>query len=108
MPTSMTMAPALIQSPRTISGRPTAATTISARRHSAGKSRLREWATVTVQLSASNNCAIGLPTMLDRPKTIASRPDKSGCTVFNNIKLPSGVQGTKPPVPVASRPTLTG
>ena len=42
MPTSMTTAPGLIQSPRTNSGRPTAATTISARRRMAGMSRLLE------------------------------------------------------------------
>src|SRR3954452_10652682 len=44
MPTSMTVAPGLIQSPRTISGRPTAATRISARRHSPARSWVREWA----------------------------------------------------------------
>ena len=38
MPTSITVAPGLIQSPGTISGRPTAATTISARRTTSGKS----------------------------------------------------------------------
>ena len=42
MPTSITAAPGLIQSPRTISGRPTAATRISARRQVAGKSAVRE------------------------------------------------------------------
>ena len=33
----------------------------------AGRSRVREWAMVTVQLSPSSSCAIGLPTMLERP-----------------------------------------
>ena len=42
MPTSITMAPGLIQSPRTISGRPTAATRMSARRQTSGEvARLR-------------------------------------------------------------------
>ena len=41
MPTSITVAPGLIQSPLTISGRPTAATTMSARRTTSGRSRVR-------------------------------------------------------------------
>src|SRR6185369_5152322 len=53
MPTSITVAPGLIQSPRTISGRPIAATSRSALRHTAGKSRVLEWAIVTVAFSAS-------------------------------------------------------
>ena len=50
MPTSITVAPGAIQSPRTSSGLPTAATMMSARRHSAARSRVREWAMVTVAL----------------------------------------------------------
>jgi len=42
IPTSMTVAPGLTQSGRTISGRPTAATSTSARRQTAGRSRVRE------------------------------------------------------------------
>ncbi len=49
MPTSMTIAPGLTQSPRTISALPTAATSTSARRATTGRSRVREWAMVTVQ-----------------------------------------------------------
>ena len=74
MPTSITVAPGLIQSPPTIRGRPTAATRMSARRQTAARSRVRECATVTVQLSRSSSCAIGLPTMFERPTTTASRP----------------------------------
>ena len=77
MPTSMTVAPGLIQSPLIISGRPTAATRMSAVRHRAGRSRVRECAIVTVQLSPSSSCAIGLPTMLERPTMTAFRPDRS-------------------------------
>src|SRR6185369_14008375 len=61
IPTSMTVAPGLIQSPRTISGRPIAATTMSARRTTSGRSRVREWQMVTVAFSLSNSAAIGLP-----------------------------------------------
>ena len=46
-----------------------------------GMSRLLEWASVTVQSSASSNAAIGLPTMLERPRTTASAPLSSGCAV---------------------------
>ena len=56
MPTSITVAPGLIQSPRTISGRPTAANRMSARRQTAGRSRVFECATVTVAFSASRSC----------------------------------------------------
>ncbi|MNY65710.1 hypothetical protein D3C86_2030260 [compost metagenome] len=49
MPTSMTVAPGFSQCPGTSRARPTAATRMSARRHSACRSRLREWAMVTVQ-----------------------------------------------------------
>ena len=76
MPTSITVAPSLIQPPGTISARPTAATTISARLTTSFKSLVLECAIVTVQLSPSNNCAMGFPTMLDRPITTASNPDK--------------------------------
>ena len=71
MPTSITTEPCLIQSPRTDPDRPTAATRISAQRASAGRSRVREWAIVTVQLAVSSNCAIGLPPMFERPITTA-------------------------------------
>ena len=75
MPTSITVAPGLIQSPVTICGRPTAATTISACRQTASISFVREWAMVTVQLSRSRSCAIGLPTRFDRPITTAFSPE---------------------------------
>ena len=75
MPTSITHAPGFNQSPLTMFGRPTAATTISAPRTTSGKSRVRLWAMVTVQLSPSNSSAIGLPTMFDRPITTADLPE---------------------------------
>ncbi len=106
MPTSMTTAPGLIQSPRIISGRPTAATTMSARRVIAGRSRVRECAMVTVQCACSSSCAIGLPTMLERPTTTASRPARLPSVSRSSIRQPSGVQGTKPSVPIESLPTL--
>ena len=108
IPTSITVAPGFSQSPRTISGRPTAATTMSARRTTSARSRVRLWARVTVQFSASSSCAIGLPTMLERPITTASRPDRSPSRSLRSIRQPSGVQGTSPSSPTASRPALIG
>ena len=74
MPTSMTVAPGFSQSPRTISGRPTAATTMSARRTRQEGRASGECAMVTVHFRRSSSCAIGLPTMFERPTTMASRP----------------------------------
>ena len=84
IPTSITVAPGLIQSPLIISGRPTAATRMSALRQTSGRSRVREWATVTVQCSLSNNCSMGLPTILERPTTTALSPDKSPSLIFQH------------------------
>src|SRR3546814_4701364 len=69
MPTSITVAPGFTQSPFTISGGPTAATRMSAPRQTAGRSLVRLWAIVTVQLSASRGWAIGLPTMRSEEHT---------------------------------------
>ena len=71
MPTSITAAPGLIQSPRTNSGLPIATTRMSAWRQSAGRSRVREWAMVTVQSARSSSCATGRPTRFERPITTA-------------------------------------
>ena len=108
MPTSITVAPGFTQSALTNPGMPTAATTISAPRTCAATSRVRLWTVVTVALSFSSNAAIGLPTMFERPITTASIPDRSGCRSFSSITHPSGVHGTSPSIPVASRPALTG
>ena len=79
---------------------------MSARRQTAGRSRVRECATVTVQLSPSSSCAIGRPTMFDRPITTASSPASSPSRSRSSIRQPSGVQGTIARRPVASRPAL--
>ena len=89
MPTSITVAPGLIQLPRTISGRPTAAKSKSARRQTSARSLVLECAIVTVAFSASNNCASGLPTMLERPTTTASIPDKRR---MNRLRHPHGAE----------------
>ena len=91
------------------------ATRISARRATAGRSRVREWAIVTVQWRASRSCAIGLPTMFERPiddrlhAGKSSRPSaRRPCRC--RIIAPAGVQGTsaRSVSPIESRPTLIG
>ena len=74
MPTSMTAAPGLIQSPRTISVRPMAAIRMSAWRTTPGRSRVREWQTVTVAFLPISSRAAGMPTMFERPEHDRVRP----------------------------------
>ena len=86
-----------------------AATTRSARRTTAGRSRVREWATVTVQFSLSSSCAIGLPTMLERPITTASRPASFGLHRLGQDHAPRRrARRQAPAAPIARRPTLIG
>ena len=108
MPTSITVAPGLIQSPLTSCGRPTAATTISACRTTSARLRVREWAIVTVQFSRSSNCAMGLPTRLERPTITALRPASEPSVSRSSIRQPSGVHDTGPGRPIVSLPTLAG
>ena len=65
---------------------------------------------VTVQLALISSCAIGLPTIVERPITTASRPASLPSRAFSMIRQPSGVHGTNAfsSCPVASSPTLTG
>ncbi len=108
IPTSITVAPGLTQSPCTIRGRPTAATRTSARRHTAGRSRVREWHIVTVALRASSICATGLPTRSERPTTTASAPSSSTPYRSSSSMHPAGVHGRSPGRPFASSPAETG
>ena len=78
---------------RSGAGRPTAATTISARRHKAGASWLRECTTVTVQSACSSSAAIGLPTMFERPMTTACLPDRSPQHLFQQVQAAAGRAG---------------
>ena len=96
MPTSITVAPGLIQSPLTISGRPTAAIKTSARRQTAARSRVREWQTVTVASALTRRLAIGRPTRIERPITTASAPSSSTPDRSRISTTPAGVQGISP------------
>ncbi len=108
MPTSITVAPGAIQSPRIRPGFPAAATMMSARRHSAARSRVRECPMMTVALAASNSEAIGRPTIVDRPTIRARAPSSATPACDNNRITPAGVQGTIAGSPMASRPTFSG
>ena len=108
MPTSITAAPGLIQSPRTICGRPVAAIRISAPRAIAGRSRDLECATVTVQSAASSSCAIGRPTIADRPITSAFSPARLPSVSSSSIMQPTDVHGAIAAWPLASRPAFIG
>ena len=95
MPTSITVAPGLSQSPRTISGPADGGDDDVGAADGAGRSRVREWAMVTVQFARSSSCAIGLPTMFERPTTTASRPaEVAELLLAAACRQPSGVQGT--------------
>ena len=107
-PTSITTAPGLTASAPSSRGTPTAATSTSARRQTSARSRVREWQTVTVALAASSRRATGTPTSFERPTTTASAPSSSTPSWRSSSITPAGVQGTRPGVPWASRPALTG
>ena len=79
---------------------------MSASRQSAGRSRVREWAMVTVQSACSSSCATGRPTSTERPSTTARLPDRSPSASRSRIMQPSGVQGRSAGRPLASRPAL--
>mmetsp|Transcript_23997 Transcript_23997/g.48802 ORF Transcript_23997/g.48802 Transcript_23997/m.48802 type:complete len:202 (-) Transcript_23997:279-884(-) len=94
IPTSMTTAPGLIQSPWTISAEPMAATTMSARRTCSERFFVLEWQTVTVPFMNCNRCATGMPTMFERPITTQSLPLISISERLSRSMQPAGVQGS--------------
>ena len=107
MPTSMTIAPGLIMSPVTRRGLPVATTSTSARRVCPARSRVREVQMVTVALRWSSMSAIGLPTMLLRPTTTASRPSSATPDADPACAMhPAGVHGTNPGWPTTRLPTF--
>ena len=109
MPTSITVAPGLIQSPRTISGLPIAATSRSARRHTAGRSRVLECAMVTVAFSASSKLRHRLADDVGAADHHGFEAgERRHARSWPACTQPSGVQGTSAGRPEASRPALTG
>ena len=93
MPTSITAAPGFIQSPRTISVRPMAAIRISAWRTTAGRSRVREWHTVTVAFRPISSNAAGIPTIFERPSTTAFAPSILIPILFKQVDAAIGCTG---------------
>ena len=97
-----------MKSPPIKRARPTAAISTSARAHTARRSRVREWHTVTVALAPSSSAAIGLPNRFERPTTTASAPSSATLAAASNSITPSGVHGRRPGRPSASRPAFSG
>src|SRR6267378_216925 len=85
-----------------------AATRMSARRITSGRSRVFEWQIVTVALAWSRSRAMGLPTMSLRPRTTALAPSIGILLRRSNSMQPAGVQATRPGRLLTSLPTLTG
>ena len=95
MPTSITVAPGLTQSPRTISGRPTAATRMSAAAHDAGQIA---GAAVGDGDGAALGRAAASPSACRRCSSGRSPPRgarlRSPSSALSRWRQPSGVQGT--------------
>ena len=85
-----------------------AATRMSASRATDGRSRVREWQTVTVASAWRKSKARGLPTMSLRPSTTTRRPATSMWWRARSSMIPAGVQGTKRGRFCTSRPTFSG
>ena len=77
MPTSMIVWPSRTASTPIVRARPTAATTMSAARHSAARSRVCVWHVVTVALRAVSMAATGRPITSERPTTATLAPSSS-------------------------------
>ena len=81
---------------------------MSARRHSAARSRVREWHMVTVALACWSSSEIGLPTIMLRPRTTALAPS-IGISCRRRISMmPRGVQEKRPGSPRTRRPAFMG
>ncbi len=89
-------------------GLPTAATTISARSTSALTSRVRVWHTVTVAPANISSSAMGRPTMLDAPTTVARSRWSAMPYSCARRMTPYGVQGLKEGRFCAKSPVLYG
>mmetsp|Transcript_2752 Transcript_2752/g.5584 ORF Transcript_2752/g.5584 Transcript_2752/m.5584 type:complete len:258 (-) Transcript_2752:276-1049(-) len=94
IPTSITTAPGLIQSPRTYSALPTAAIMMSAFRHFSAVSFVREWQHVTVPFIDCSSAQIGMPTMFDRPSTTQFFPLTVMSYRCSSSMQPAGVHAT--------------
>ena len=107
MPTSITVAPGLTQSPCTIRGRPTAATSTSARRQTAARSRVREWQMVTVALAREQQLRDRLADEVRAPDHDRLGALELDASRSSSPMQPAGVHGRRPGRPLASRPGAT-
>ncbi len=95
MPTSMIVWPPRTASAPIVRARPTAATTISAARHSAAKSRVCVWHVVTVALRAVSMAATGRPITSDRPTTATFCPIQLNTVMVQQRQHGLGRAGSK-------------
>ena len=83
----------LVQSPRTYSGLPIAATRMSARRTTSAMFGVRLWQIVTVASRLLSRAATGMPTMLLRPRTTAVAPAIGTPLRSSKTMQPAGCKG---------------
>src|SRR3954451_10208309 len=109
-PTSRTAAPGRTMSRLTMPGTPAAATTMSAFRTCADRSRVPVWQRVTVAFSERrvSSSPSGRPTVMPRPMTTTSAPAMGTSKRRSSSTIPTGVQGSGPVTLSTSRPRLVG
>ena len=109
-PTSRTAAPGLTISPVMMPGTPAAATTMSASRVCAARSRVPVWHSVTVAFSERrvSSSPSGRPTVTPRPTTTTSAPLISTSWRRSSSTMPNGVQGSGAALPSTSQPRFVG
>src|SRR3954454_15968880 len=109
-PTSSTAAPGFTMSALISPGTPAAATTMSAVRTCAARSRVPVWQSVTVAFSVRrvSSSPSGRPTVIPRPTITTSAPAIGTSYRRSSSTIPTGVQGSAPGTPRTSRPRFTG
>src|SRR6185369_14439371 len=107
-PTSITTAPSLIHAPLIISGTPTAAISTSACPTLAARSRVFEWHRVTVAFCCRHMKATGFPTMLERPTTTTSLPERSTPVSLSSAITPVGGAGLEQRLADHQAPDVVG
>ena len=109
-PTSRTAAPGLTMSPEMMPGTPAAATTMSALRTCAARSRVPVWQSVTVAFSLRRvrRRPSGRPTVTPRPTTTTSAPAIGTSWRRSSSTMPYGVQGSGAALPRTSQPRFVG
>src|SRR3954471_13036855 len=109
-PTSRTAAPCLTMSLVISPGTPAAATTMSAFRTCAARSRVPVWQRVTVAFSDRrvSSSPSGRPTVTPRPTTHTSAPAICTSCRRSSSTMPYGVHGSGASLPSTSQPRFVG